>query len=1416
MRPVSRILALLLPGVALAGLPAVVGVRGGTDRTPPPAAAARKDAEAPPLRLETASAAVEADPALLLRAAGPDAPAPGALRVRRREAFKERNGIYGYAGENYRATLERGWVEVSAGPEFDGLGRGLLALRLETVTAGEETIARGGPAAPVADSAARQVAYERGAVQERYLLRPDALEQDFVVRELPPGRGALVVTCAVSTNLQPPPPGPARQLAFTHGGREAIRLSQAVAVDAAGRRLDLDMAVADGRLTITVPAGWVADASLPIVVDPVIGSPVRVDANISHGAYNPDWQIGADSLEGTFLAVWYEPFGAGDGDIYGQRVSLDGELVGYPIPLATGGATYYPTVSYAPDVNRWLVAWSHEAAFGPYDYGGPNDAQIRGVILNGNGTVHRSDFLIADRPYADQNAFAVYGGGKWHVSYRAREVSTFTSPPATIRGVFVSSDGASLAPADVMTAADPNVYVWASGGYSNGTFAFAWVRYDLGRIEARTLSPTGVLGPVVLVATPAAAGGTLGTPVIYGGANGFLIGWTESHNASYYRLASTSLAFTTLPKTAHYRPYARGTWCAATGEWFLAAATGSVTGVRIRPTGTEILTETIAVHPEGTAQHPVAAWSPARNMVGLFYDVFVNATQKNDLFFARYSLIDPPPAPTGMKAVAGNSQVTVSWNPVAGATTYSLRRTSGTQESLLDLAGTSYADTTVENGQTYTYAVAASNSAGAGPWSASVSATPKAPTSHPVLLVVGNATLGAGDSALRSRLISMGYAVTVKDHVAAATSDASGKRLVLISSTITSGNVGTKFRSVGVPVVVWENALLDDMGMTGAVAGTDFGTQASQTNVAITNAAHPLAGGLSGTSVQVLTAAKALTWGKPAASAAKAASVVGNSARSVVFGYEKGAAMAGLTAPARRVGLFLDDTAAASLNANGWKLVEAAIRWAAGALAGPTYVNVWSGNGTVSLSWAPVEGAASYDILRSTSLNGTYTKVAGGITDTRYVLAGLTNGTTYYFKVVPVNAAGPGAPSPAGSAQPNPKTLVAGIVGPRQFWSLRPGATFDPADNRGEYEVFVRLKEDSKYTPVDPAQVGLTHRLIPRRIAPPSPAVRVTRVANALKYQVDAVTADADVWSHNPYDFEITVTYPNYKAAVVTVPIAVSYRFAPLLRFYFPQPLSGTAGQTERPYPFSTAPPTPPNQFFVGTSETDQQGTRNDARSKFLGDLVYTRTDPRMRQAGLRLYSNMEAKYPLKVKGFDGSGTFVARDATSSLWSPGFQEFVNEAEKNLGRIQVYFVKKIQAGAKMPQGMTRQIVRDGAKMGNVILIGDDREEDTDQVSDAGDLAHVVLAHELGHAFGLDEKEDVDQVYDLLGTLNNLTQVTSDWNHVREEPDHPLQWLIMRRAISGRNPNIQNWFVDLQAMTIFSTAHKHPATRNSGSE
>jgi hypothetical protein len=114
------------------------------------------------------------------------------------------------------------------------------------------------------------------------------------------------------------------------------------------------------------------------------------------------------------------------------------------------------------------------------------------------------------------------------------------------------------------------------------------------------------------------------------------------------------------------------------------------------------------------------------------------------------STSDPTPKPaipTGMVVAPGNNQVTVTWNTVAGATSYNIYRSSsqgqqgtkvGTSSTLL------YVDSTALNGVTYYYEVTANNVAGEGPVSAQstgvMPVTPVLPPNPPTGLsaIAGN------------------------------------------------------------------------------------------------------------------------------------------------------------------------------------------------------------------------------------------------------------------------------------------------------------------------------------------------------------------------------------------------------------------------------------------------------------------------------------------------------------------------------------------------------------------------------------------------------------------------------------------------------------------------------------------------------
>ena len=194
-------------------------------------------------------------------------------------------------------------------------------------------------------------------------------------------------------------------------------------------------------------------------------------------------------------------------------------------------------------------------------------------------------------------------------------------------------------------------------------------------------------------------------------------------------------------------------------------------------------------------------------------------------------------------------------------------------------------------------------------------------------LFVGQVPLNVADQQLVTRLQTAGHTVTVVDDNAVTAADATGKNLVLVSSSIGSGAVNTQLTNVAVPVIVWEAFLFHDMDMTGPLTNVDFGFQPGLQTISMTGT-HPLTAGLSG-SPQVSGINQWLRWGAPSAGAVVSATLPGNTSRAAIFSYESGALMDSITAPARRVGFFFGDATARFATAEGLALFDAAVAWAA-------------------------------------------------------------------------------------------------------------------------------------------------------------------------------------------------------------------------------------------------------------------------------------------------------------------------------------------------------------------------------------------------------------------------------------------------------------------------------------------------------
>ena len=140
------------------------------------------------------------------------------------------------------------------------------------------------------------------------------------------------------------------------------------------------------------------------------------------------------------------------------------------------------------------------------------------------------------------------------------------------------------------------------------------------------------------------------------------------------------------------------------------------------------------------------------------------------------------------------------------------------------------------------------------------------------------------------------------------------------------------------------------------------------------------------------------------------------------------------------------------------------------------YSNVVSGKTTVTtltmghsassgkpqLTWKAVSGAASYKVYRSTSKNGAYT-VINTTKALTYTNTGAALGTTYYYKVEALNAAGKSMGFSAvveGKVAPVLAVGYSSVSGkPQLTWKAVPGAT--------EYQVYRSTQQNSGYSKIN-------------------------------------------------------------------------------------------------------------------------------------------------------------------------------------------------------------------------------------------------------------------------------------------------------------------------------------------------------------
>jgi surface protein len=378
--------------------------------------------------------------------------------------------------------------------------------------------------------------------------------------------------------------------------------------------------------------------------------------------------------------------------------------------------------------------------------------------------------------------------------------------------------------------------------------------------------------------------------------------------------------------------------------------------------------------------------------------------------------LSAPGAPTGVGGTAGNAQVALTWSAPASTggsaiTDYVIQYSSnggGSWTTFSDGTSTSTSAnvTSLSNGTTYIFRVATVNSVGTGTYSSNsaslVPATsPGAPTG--VSGTSGNAQVAL---AWASPVSTGGSAIT--DYLIQYSSDSGSNWTTFndgtspsTSTTVTGLSNGTSY--------IFRIAAVNSIG-TGSYS------QNSSTVTPLTTPGAPT--GVSGTSGNGQVA---LTWSSPASTGGSAItdyriqySSDGGANWSTFNDGTSTSTSATVTSLSNGTTYIFRVAALNSAGAGSYSANSAGVTPGSSPPGAPTGVSGTAGNTKVALTWsAPASNGGSaitdYIVEYSSDSGSNWTTFNDGTsTSTTIIVTGLTNGTSYVFRVAAVNSAGTG------------------------------------------------------------------------------------------------------------------------------------------------------------------------------------------------------------------------------------------------------------------------------------------------------------------------------------------------------------------------------------------------------------------------
>jgi hypothetical protein len=199
-------------------------------------------------------------------------------------------------------------------------------------------------------------------VTERWDLREGGIEQSFLIHAPAARAGEMVLRGAVNSALRAAERGPqVAPLVFTAADRSCeLHYGAAVAIDADGDQVPVPVGFVDGAIELHVPAAFLAEATYPVLVDPLVQVFVFDNVVVTGSGVTETSVDRVDATDRLSLVSTHVRWASSlDGDVFLQKHRDDYAYTAtLYADLSPNVSSYSGSVAAVDGNDRFVAAWN--------------------------------------------------------------------------------------------------------------------------------------------------------------------------------------------------------------------------------------------------------------------------------------------------------------------------------------------------------------------------------------------------------------------------------------------------------------------------------------------------------------------------------------------------------------------------------------------------------------------------------------------------------------------------------------------------------------------------------------------------------------------------------------------------------------------------------------------------------------------------------------------------------------------------------------------------------------------------------------------------------------------------------------------------------------------------------------------------